>query len=465
MKLNNKQLNRNRCSIALAVLLASAAGARAQSSDAIIDKLVEKGILTVKEANDLREEADKNFTQAYSVKNGMPEWVSAFKFNGDFRARYEGFYSDAGFINAGRTNQFLDRSRFRYRLRLGATVSMFDNLEAGLRLTSDDVATGGSNNEGDPISGNTTMQNNGSKKLIYVDQAYGRWYALNGPEWTGILTVGKMENPLTIDDMVFDPDYTPEGAAIQLGYRLSDHHGFKLNLGGFVLDEFSGSSNDPYLLAAQVRWDAVWNTKWSSALGLTGISIESASRLTNSVVPNINRGNTRDVNGALVYAYNPVIVDGSVTYTASSFPFYKGAFPIKVGGEYMNNPAAPSSVTDNYAWNAGIMLGKSGKKGTWDLSYNYKWLGADAMWEELVDSDFGAFYASPNSPANSGAGIGYGAGTNVKGHIVRFAYSPSDSVTLSVKWFLTELINSFPSDPSNTSSKMNRLQVDASWKF
>jgi hypothetical protein len=51
----------------------------AQSADALIDKNMDKGILTVREANDLREEADKNFTTAYSVKSRMPEWVKAFK--------------------------------------------------------------------------------------------------------------------------------------------------------------------------------------------------------------------------------------------------------------------------------------------------------------------------------------------------------------------------------------------------
>ena len=61
--------------ISAALLLARAA-ATAQSSDALIDKLVEKGILSVKEANDLREETEKNFSQAYSVKSGMPEWIS-----------------------------------------------------------------------------------------------------------------------------------------------------------------------------------------------------------------------------------------------------------------------------------------------------------------------------------------------------------------------------------------------------
>jgi hypothetical protein len=461
MKPKNIQRHFKRQWLALAALAASVCCATAQSSDALIDKLVDKGILTVKEGNELREEADKNFTQAYSVKSGMPDWVSALKFNGDFRMRYEGFYSRDNFVSGGLTNRFVDRNRFRYRLRFGATVSMLDNLEAGFKLSSSEAATGGANNEGDPISGNTTMQNNGSKKLIYIDQAYGRWYMLNGPDATGVLTVGKMENPLVVDDMVFDPDYTPEGVGAQLGYRLSDKHTVKFNGGGFVLDELSGSSRDSYLLAAQLRWDAAWNSKLATSLGISGYSIEAGKQLTNGSVPNINRGNTRNADTSLAYSYNPWVVDASVTYTLDSFPLFKGPFPIKVGGEYMKNPAAPSSA-DNHAWNTSIMLGKSGKKGTWDVTYTYKWLGANAWYEELVDSDFGAFYAGANSPPNSGGNIGYASGTNVKGHILRVQYSPTDSVTLAAKCFLTRLITPFP---AGSDSEMTRLQVDASWKF
>ena len=91
--------------------VACAGSLNAQSSDALIDKLVEKGILTVKEANDLREETEKNFNQAYSVKSGMPDWVSALKFNGDFRGRFEGHYSE--------NSAFVDRHRLRYRIRFG----------------------------------------------------------------------------------------------------------------------------------------------------------------------------------------------------------------------------------------------------------------------------------------------------------------------------------------------------------
>src|SRR6185503_16553358 len=42
--------------------------AQAQSADALLDKLVDKGILTTKEANELRQEANAGFRKAYQVK-------------------------------------------------------------------------------------------------------------------------------------------------------------------------------------------------------------------------------------------------------------------------------------------------------------------------------------------------------------------------------------------------------------
>src|SRR5436189_6409127 len=99
---------------------------RGQSADGLIDKLVQKGVLTAQEASELRQESQPN--QASSAKSGMPSWVLALKFSGDFRGRYEGFYFE--------NNDAVDRHRFRYRARLGVTATLFDNLEVGLRLGS-----------------------------------------------------------------------------------------------------------------------------------------------------------------------------------------------------------------------------------------------------------------------------------------------------------------------------------------
>lgn len=456
-KLKRQNIAKVALAAGAAALMALASQSHAQSTDALIDKLLDKGILTVKEAQELRDEADKNFTQALSVKNGMPDWVSALKFNGDVRGRFEGFY--------GENSLFTDRTRFRYRIRFGVVATLADNLETGFKITSSEQTGGSSGNAGamggDPISGNTTMQDNASKKFVYIDQAYGKWTPFKGPNLTGGFTIGKMENPFVFSDMIFDGDYTPEGAATQFGYQFNDQHSLKFNGGYFIVDELSASSHDPYYIGAQVRWDAAWNAKFNTTLGAAYLNVLNSGFITNSTVPNINRGNSHRADGTLAHEYHPFVVDASATRLLDSFPLYPGPFPIKVGGDYIYNPGAPGSA-DNYGYSLGVMFGKSGKKHAWDLSYTYKWLGANAWWEELVDSDFGAFYAATNSPANSGSGVGYASGTNVKGHIVRFAYSPFDSVTLSVKWFLTSLITPFP---GGSESGMNRVQVDAVWKF
>jgi len=429
--------------VGIAATMACSSSALAQSADALIDKLVDKGVLTVKEANELREEADKGFTQAYSVKSGMPEWVSALKLNGDFRGRYEGFFAD----NPG----FEDRNRFRYRARFGVTAIMSDNFEAGLRLTSGEV-------NGDPISGNQTLQDNASKKPIAIDLAYGKWTPLNSGDWLLATTIGKMENPYVFSDIVFDADYTPEGAGIQLGRNLGDKHAIKLNSGAFVLDEVGASTQDPYMFGAQARLESTWTPRLSTSIGAAYLAIMNPEQLGNAAVPNIQVGNTRDAAGNLVYDYTPVVVDASATYLLDAFPLYpkSAKFPIKVGGDYIYNDGA-SSAADNEGWSAGVVFGKAGKKGTWEIAYTYKWLGGDAWWEELVDSDSGAFYAA--GPVNSAQGAGYRAGTNVKGHVMRVAFSPYDSLTLSAKALLMERID-LPDD-----SEMTRLQVDAQWKF
>lgn len=448
---------------ALAVSGIVATSAWGQSADALIDKLVEKGILTVKEANELREEADKNFNQAYSTKSGMPEWVSALKFNGDLRGRYEGFY--------GESEDFVDRSRLRYRLRFGVTATLFENMEVGLRLTSGEPASGGSFG-GDPISGNASFQDNGSKKFVYIDLAYAKWSFLNGAEFAAGGIFGKMENPFTFTDMVFDHDYTPEGIALQANYNLNDKHAVRATAGFFLVDEIGGSSQDPFWAGTQVRLESKWSEKVETTAGVAVLTLENEGSLganvsgssVNWTVPNQNAGNLRTpvtgvtgTGGMLVNDYRPIVADVGLTYKLGRFYRYSGAFPIKVAGEILHNPGAD---TRNTGYQAGVTFGKAGKRGLWEFAYRYKHLEGDAWYEEFPDSDFGAYYQ--RGALWTGDSSGYRPGTNVKGHILRFSYSPFDSLMLTGTAFLTEVIDKSPED---SESGMTRLQLDAVWKF
>jgi hypothetical protein len=449
-------------------LMSLAPQVHAQSSDALIDKLVDKGILTTKEAQDLRDESDQDFTTAFQAKTGMPDWVSGYKFYGDFRGRYDEVASTDGNKN------FATRDRFRYRIRAGVIVSMKDNLEAGFSLTSGDAAptTGGySNGGGNPLSSNSTMQDNGTKKGVYIDTAYGKWTALNSDGWLLSTTIGKMINPMQFTPMVFDPDWTPEGAALQGGYTFNDHHAIVINGGAFVEDQEvggadTGSMRAPGLFTGQAAWNATWTQRLGTSLGLGGYTIVNPANLTTASVPYINQGNSRTTTGVLINNYSPIIGDASATYKLDSFPLYPGAFPIKVSGEYINNVAAiPESKLqgdNNQGYWIGVTFGKSGTKRAWDISYRYEYLEANAAYDQLVDDDNGAYYQH----APNGGAVGYYGGTNIKGHLIKANYSITDSLTFTFSCFLNELIN--PSLNAPTGEPKNsaiHAMADLTWKF
>jgi hypothetical protein len=464
-------------------LMALAPQSHGQSSDALIDKLVDKGILTTKEAQELRDESDQDFTTAFQAKTGMPDWVSGYKFFGDFRGRYDEVASTDGNKN------FATRDRFRYRLRVGVVVSMKDNMEAGFSLTSGDSAptTGGyGGGGGNPLSSNSTMQDNGTKKNVYIDTAYGKWTPLNSDGWLLSTTIGKMVNPMQFTWMVFDPDWTPEGAAVQAGYTFNDQHAIVVNGGAFVEDQEVGSADTgsmraPGLFTGQAVWNANWTQRLGTSLGLGGYTIVNQQNLTTANVPYINQGNSRTAvavitpdgsiipAGSLINNYSPIIGDASVTYKLDTFPLYPGAFPIKVSGEYINNVAAIQGSNiqgeNNTGYWIGVTFGKSGTKRTWDISYRYEYLEANAAYDQLVDDDNGAYYQ--NAP--NGGAVGYYGGTNIKGHLIKANYSITDSLTFTFTCYLNELINANlntgappTGEPKNSAI---HAMADLMWKF
>ncbi len=435
-----------------AALLSMTGQVSAQSSDALIDKLVDKGILTVKEANELREEADKNFTAAFATKTGMPDWVTALKFSGDFRGRFEHHDSD--------NPAFTERNRFRYRARFGVTATLLDDFEVGFRLASGNPV---GNFGGNPVSANTDLSDNGSRKFVWFDTAYARWTPIHSGDWFLSGIIGKMDNPFTLSPMAFDADYQPEGAAIQGAYAFNDRHTLKFNGAFFVLDELNqgaGATRDPYMYGGQLLWESKWTPKLESSVTVAAFGFDNKESLLNGSVPNVNDGNTRNAAGAPTYQFNPIIAGASATCKLDRFPLYKEAFPIRIAGEYINNPAAPAQ---NEGWWIGAQLGKAGKKGLWELAWKYERLEGNSIYEELPDDDFGAFYQTefPNA-GFAPPGAGYRGGTNVKGHVVRLAYNLTDAMNLAFTYYLTDLI--VPS-PANSVSQSTHYMFDLMWKF
>lgn len=424
-------------------LLAGTSTVSAQSADALIDKLVEKGILTAREAKDLREESGKNAAKDFAAKLGAPDWVSRIKFGGDFRGRYDGIWQDGSNTGAGSTTA--DRDRFRYRLRYGMTAELADHFEVGLRFGSGEIGSAAPSLGGSPFSANTTENNDGSRKFLFVDLAYAKW---KPTDWFSA-QIGKMASDFWFTDMVLDPDYNPEGAQQKFTCAINKQHKFSFTAGEWVIAEnFSSTGNssanrDTYMFIGQADWLAKWSDHWSSRLGVAGYSFANQNGISSSLETFVNQNGTSAA-GTNAPHFNPIVARGEITYTFDSAPLFQGAFPVTFGGEYAKNPGADH--LDNDAWNVGFALGDAKKKHNWALTYNYKHIGTAAVWHGLNDDDFG-FNAK--------------GGTGVEGHQVIASYHLFEPLTMNLRFMRTGQID----PPAGVSSKQTRLFFDLLWVF
>jgi len=174
--------------------------------------------------------------------------------------------------------------------------------------------------------------------------------------------------------------------------------------------------------------------------------------------------------GALTNDYDLLIGDASITFSIDDFPGYNGPFPIKLYAEYIKNLGAD---TDNIAYSIGPTIGSVSQRnnqigkqqrGNWELSYRYQELQGDSNYEELTASDNGAFYRS--NPINEPAAMSFKPtffnGLNLRGHAVRLAYAPIDSLVLDLRIWRNEAIH-VAAEPERV--KGTRVLFDLVWKF
>src|SRR5689334_15059901 len=79
--------------------------AQAQSSDALLNKLVAKGVLTQQEADELKKDDKSAAATTVTHGLGLPDWVTSLKLYGDFRGRFEEHLAES--------DEFHARPRYR----------------------------------------------------------------------------------------------------------------------------------------------------------------------------------------------------------------------------------------------------------------------------------------------------------------------------------------------------------------
>src|SRR5262252_273972 len=211
----------------------SGIAARAQDAGALLDLLVKKKLITDQEAEEVRGELVKEYSETSAGKWKLSTPITELELYGDVRLRYNydggetksrGPTSAPGVGVAG-ANDWQERSRERYRVRLGLRGTLMDDWFFGVRLEtnasprSTNVTFGADTSSSSPGGGGPFAKGD---DVVYVGQAYAGYKGF--PDFT--FTGGRMPNPLVTTLMVWDPDINPEGLAEQW------KHTFTFNLGG-----------------------------------------------------------------------------------------------------------------------------------------------------------------------------------------------------------------------------------------
>ncbi len=204
---------------AVAACLALAVTAEAQvSADAILDKLVAKGILTTEEASQIKKEsATNNMEAANNAEASKFKMSSVFKsaeLYGDLRFRFESRSAQLG-PEAG--NIYDAENRWRYSLRLGVRGDLADDYYYGLRLETSPNPRSPLNTFGNGGGGSAVYNGPFSKAnnySLFIGQAYLGWRPTS---WLDV-SFGRVPQPLYTTAMVWDSDFNPEGAVEKIKY-------------------------------------------------------------------------------------------------------------------------------------------------------------------------------------------------------------------------------------------------------
>ena len=336
--------------------------------DILLQKLVDKGVLTPGEAQQIGTETKEQVKSeiAAGKYSSLPAWVQNTKLKGDFRLRFQNLHEK----NTGDISK--DTTIGRIRMRLGLESKVNDKIKVGIG-----IATG----SGDPRSTNITLGGSQAKKTIILDYAYGKYDPLSWLSFTG----GKMLlNDVLWEptDLIWDTDITPEGAAIGINKTLNPKTSVFLTAAPLVIQEDTSTTSGAmaYLVQPGINYAINDNLSLKGAVTYEyfqtkGTAASSYSKGQNTKIGTSYANNFSNVNPALELSIKDPFK--AVGLNVENLKFF---------GEYVNNLAVSNK---NSGFSTGFQFGnaKIEKWGDWQVRYIYAMLEKDAVLDILPDSD------------------------------------------------------------------------------
>ncbi|MGE5197204.1 MAG: putative porin [Deltaproteobacteria bacterium] len=412
--------------------------------DILLQKLVEKGILTTGEAQQIGTETKEQVRKeiAEGKYSSLPAWVQNTKLKGDFRLRYQFDHAKKLAPGTQSTND-IHRARMRLRLSLESKVNekllVGIGLATGLNAASDSEAN--STNKDTARSPNQTLGTGFAKKPISLDYAFAQYM----PNSWVTLIGGKFRNPLwEPGDLIWDTDINPEGGAVKLNKKFGSKTELFINSGVLTIDE-GGFGADPtmYVVKPGVNQLITNNIAVKGAFSYYGFSGVKGKKLPGTVGTNSNTG------GSLIYNYKIITPAVEISFKDPFKPLNVSFLDVQylaLFGEYVAN--IDSSVTeDNTGYMFGFKFGneKIEKWADWQCRYNYAMLGKDSILDILPDSDR------------------YGGKTGMRSHELMFDWGLGKNTWLGLDYYYGwQLPGNFKQTQTKPASV---FQVDWNMKF
>lgn len=457
--------------LGIGVLITATPAKAGEDTRALLDIMVKKGIVTQEEAGDVASEITKDEEKNVSAsKIKINSGVQNLTIFGDARVRYE--MRDGQSVNdpaSGQTAGTRTRDRYRYSLHVGIKGDLSDKFYYEVRLTTNNNPRSPNVTFNDDTTGNGT----GSKASdgVFVDHVFLGW---KPTDWVNIV-VGRQANPLYTTSMVWDSDIAPEGLTEQFNFDVAKDLNLFATMGQYVYsdtgDNVSGAGTnhtDTLLLPFQVGVQGKITKDVGFKVAPTFyLYVGHGDPLNNGGRTNFTSGfGTPGVTDSASYA-NPVNtatddlavleVPLEFTFHAWNVPFRPYAnFAINTTGDKRAQNAGRSDKKDqDKAFQIGLEVGQSKKKGDWDVNAWWQHVEAFSLDPNLVDADI------------------MDSRVNMEGFAISTRYCFTDNISGAVTYANGDRIdNTLGNGASqgdltdvNPLGNYHLLQADVTWKF
>ncbi len=373
------------------------------------------------QARESREEAAVASNEIAKVKGA--DWATKIKLRGDLRYRHESIASER--VVSGEAEDAADRERQRIRARFGVDAKVTDNVTATLLL-----ATGGD----DPRSSNQTLGSSSTRKSIGVDMAYVDWKFMPGAN----AVLGKQAWSIWRpgQTLFYDGDYNFEGGAVKFerGMLFGTAYGMWITENYNADPDAANADTGVFGLQAGLKFPLFGGeTRLAAHYYDCGACQDRSPLYANSSNGNTTYQVAPSTTNLLTYDYEVLDV-------AAQMGLMVRDLPLTLWANYAQNMA--SGVEYDTAYAAGFTLGKAGNPRTWEAGAFYQSLDKDALFAQLIDSDFGD------------------GKTDSEGWVLKGGYAPVRNFTVNATYFINTL-----NKDVGTELDYNRLQLDLNYKF